>query len=81
MTRPLKRFILVYLALQLGIIVTFLTVLSPWLHTQLIRQVETRLEVLAETMGEHLRQANYRLNSPDAIISLRPMVDRAGRYE
>ncbi|MFN9752718.1 MAG: ATP-binding protein [Planctomycetota bacterium] len=78
MTRPLKRFILVYLALQLGIIVTFLTVLSPWLHTQLIKQVETRLEVLAETMGEHLRQANYRLNSPDAIISLRPMVDRAG---
>jgi two-component system phosphate regulon sensor histidine kinase PhoR len=78
MTRPLKRFILVYLGLQLGIIVAFLSVLSPWLHNQLIKQVETRLEILAETMGEHLRQKNCRLNSPDAIASLRPMVERSG---
>lgn len=78
MTRPLKRFILVYLGLQLGIVVAFLSVLSPWLHNQLIKQVETRLEILAETMGEHLRQANCRLDSPAALESLRPMAERSG---
>lgn len=78
MTRPLKRFILVYLALQLGIILIFLSVLSPWLHNQLIKQVETRLEILAATMGEHLRQSNIRLSAPAALESLRPMAERSG---
>ena len=78
MTPPLKRFILVYLAVQLAIIVIFLAVLSPWLKNQLIGQAETRLVNLAETFAEHLRQGNQKLDSPEALRSLRPMAERTG---
>jgi len=78
MTSPLKRFILVYLALQLAIIMIFLAVLSPWLKNQLIGQAETRLVNLAETYAEHLRQGNQRLDAPEALRSLIPMAERTG---
>ncbi|MFM7116097.1 MAG: hypothetical protein ACKO0N_05630, partial [Planctomycetota bacterium] len=78
MTRPLKRFLLVYLAVQLAIIILFLAVLSPWLKNQLVGQAETRLVNLAETFAEHLRQGDQKLDSPAALSSLRPMAERVG---
>lgn len=78
MTRPLRRFILVYLGLQLAIIIAFLTVLSPWLKKQLITQVETRLANVASTMAEHLRQSELPITAPKALESLRPMAASTG---